>query len=152
MTEAVEAGTQDGTVADLLATTERLTELLNEESDRARSGDRHGVEALSTEKARLTDKHQELVEALSARPELLDELDNETHQALSDGAQRFQEALSANQRALRAGMAVADTILQAGVKAVKEAERSQAGYSALGTTRRPPRAGASTSLALNQRL
>jgi len=151
MTEAVEAGTQDGTVADLLATTERLTELLEDETERVRVGDRLGVEELHAEKQRLTDKHERLVQTLSERPELLDELDNETHRALSEGAQRFQEALAANHRALRAGMRVADTILQAGVDAVKRAEREQAGYSPLGTTRRPVRGG-NPSIAINQRL
>lgn len=152
MSEAPQAAeTPDGPVADLLATTDRLTELLEDEAERVRVGDREGVEALHAEKQRLTDKHEQLVQALSEQPDVLDGLDNETHRALSESAQRFQEALSANRRALNAGMQVADTILQAGVDAVKRAEREQAGYSPLGTTRRPVRGG-NPSIAINQRL
>jgi chromosome segregation ATPase len=151
MTEETPAVQGTGTVGELLTTTQQLSELLADETERVRAGDRPGLEALQADKARLTERYERLVEQLNADPDQLDDVDNATHQALSQATQHFHETLEENRHALHVGMYTAETVVKAGVDAVNQASRSHAAYSPLGTTRRPG-GSASPSLALNQRL
>jgi len=151
MTEETHTVQLTGTVGELLTTTQRLSELLADETERVRTGDRPGLDALQADKARLTDRYERLVEQLNADPGQLDGVDNATHHALSQATQYFHEMLEENRHALHVGMYTAETVIKAGVEAVNQASHSKTGYSPLGTTRQTGGSG-SPSLAINQRL
>ena len=123
---------------DYIDLVDRMTELLNGESDLLDAGKPHEIAALQADKKRLAAAVRQTALAIVANPAILDDGSPyaEADKAeLQDAVAALNEAAAQNERALRAAIRSTDRLVKAVVLATSEARGGRdSRYTAAGTT------------------
>ena len=130
--------TQEFSVVDYIDLVDRMTELLNAETDLLEAGKPHEIAEMQVDKKRLAAAVRQTALAIVADPSMLD--DGSPYAAadkaeLEDAVTALNEAAAQNERALRAAIRSTDRLVKAVVLATSEARGGRDNrYTAAGTT------------------
>lgn len=119
-------------IDDLVAVTQRLTDLMTRENEILRSQRPQDIKTLQQEKVELARGYDHFMQALRKEPGLLAGAPRQSRDALRDATIRFQKTMTDNERALRAARNVSERLMKAIVSAVSDKQVSAAAYSSAG--------------------
>ncbi len=136
-------------VAELIAVTTRLTDLLNEEVRLLDAMNITGAGALQAEKDALTRVLEAQKRYIESQPEVMDDITDEEREALTGVVDAFQWALQQNVRLVAVAKAVNQRVVQAIMDTVAE-QNSTGAYTKAGITAGAPKQG--ISITLNQQI
>ncbi len=119
-------------IADLVQITNRLSDLLERESEYLRARKLAEMESVRDSKFALSAAYETHVRALRSQPEMLTAVTPELRAQLKAAFDRFEKILGENERGLRAAKETSDRVLQAIAEEVDRQHRDNLAYSANG--------------------
>lgn len=129
-------------IADLVQITNRLSDLLERESNNLRARKLAEMETVREEKFNLSAAYETHVRALRSQPEILAQTTPLLCEQLKDAFDRFEKVLAENERGLRAAKEASDRVLRAIADEVDRQRRDNLAYSANGQASAPHMPGA----------
>jgi flagellar biosynthesis/type III secretory pathway chaperone len=136
-------------VMEMVAVTQRLTDLLNEEVVLLEAMQISKAGELQAEKVSLTQVLEAQKRLMDHHPELIENVPDHEREALRESIEEFYIALQKNVRLVAVAKAVNQRVVQAVMDTLAE-QQSTGAYTRAGVTATPPRHG--ISLSLNQRV
>lgn len=124
-------------VADLVQITNRLSDLLERESNTLRARKMTEMETIGEDKLLLSTAYETHVRVLRSQPEILAETTPMLREQLKAAFDRFEKTLAENEQGLRAAKEASDRVLRAIVDEVARQRRDNLAYSANGQTSTP---------------
>ena len=150
MTTLAQHGTPPCSAPDLIAVSNALADLLEQETAALATMRLKDATALKDEKARLTRHYRAQLEELRAKRTMLPAPQSPAHVQLLTVATRLAGVAAENERALRAGRAAVERVVAAIAEAVTSNQRRVASY---GPPRHaPPRPRSVAGVAIDRRL
>ncbi len=119
-------------IADLVQITNRLSDLLERESEFLHTRKLAEMESVREDKFALSAAYETHVRALRSQPEMLASATPELRRQLKAAFDRFEAVLGQNERGLRAAKEASDRVLQAIAGEVDRKRRDNLAYSANG--------------------
>ena len=144
---AISADSPADRVEQLIALTERLTELLAAETRAYEAHRPHEAAAAAQETVRMANVYRHESLRVKKDKSLLAEAPEALRARLVDATRTFEATLARHGRAVEAALTITEGIVRAVAEEVAESKRSAAGYGHAGAPAQP----ASAPLALNKR-
>ncbi|MHA1599430.1 MAG: hypothetical protein ACTSW2_01290 [Alphaproteobacteria bacterium] len=140
-------------VADLVQITNRLSDLLERESNILRARKLAEMDSVREDKLLLSTAYETHVRALRSQPEILTETSPMLREQLKAAFDRFEKVLAENEQGLRAAKEASDRVLRAIVDEVDRQRRDNLAYSANGhsSARHMPGSPPPVSISIDER-
>ncbi len=117
---------------NLIAMTDRLSRLMEQEVELLRSRRPRDVQELQTDKEALATVYQRVITDLQQNPDALDGIDNDRRERLRHAAARLQGAVTGNAIALRSAIEANHQLIETIAGAIRDQSNAHAPYLANG--------------------
>jgi len=144
------ADTPDQLASELTRLTERLTGLLNRETELFEARRPDETESFQGEKTRLATLYRREITSIKANPSRIDDAALETRQALKRATEVFTDALNANGRAVQTLSTLTEGVVKAVADEVAKSRDQVAGYGPGATQMAARRNAEAPSIAVNR--